>query len=97
MGNYQFTCLDVTGHATSTQAPAALAYYTENTEIPVCVIGDAVFAGSMGGCRNATQYNQLMKHVGTHIMTLPSETILLPGHGPATTVEFERRNNPFLR
>ncbi len=96
MSGYQFRCLDVTGHATPTHAPKALAYYTDETEVPLCVIGDAIFAGSMGGCRNAAQYEQLMSNVRDHILTLPPKTLLLPGHGPATTVEQELLNNPFL-
>jgi len=39
----------------------------------------------------------LLKNIREQIYTLPDETMLLPGHGPATTVEFEKANNPFVR
>jgi glyoxylase-like metal-dependent hydrolase (beta-lactamase superfamily II) len=37
-----------------------------------------------------------LRNIRQHILTLPDDTILLPGHGPATTVGQERENNPFL-
>lgn len=96
LGGLDYLCLDVSGHATPAVAPLALAYFTKGLGIPLCIVGDAVFAGSMGGCRNREQYNQLLGNVRRNIMSLPEETILLPGHGPATTVGLEKKNNPFL-
>jgi len=60
----------------------------------VAVVGDAIFSGSMGG---AKQFGTLAKQkVREQILTLPSETLICPGHGPLTTVGQEKANNPFF-
>jgi len=41
-------------------------------------------------------YRSLRTSVATRILSLPGATILLPGHGPITTVADELRNNPFF-
>lgn len=62
-----------------------------------CFAGDCLFAGGIGrhdfpgGSATA-----LMCSLKDRILTLPDETIVYPGHGPATTVGKERRTNPFL-
>ncbi|MFW6362551.1 MAG: MBL fold metallo-hydrolase [Spirochaeta sp.] len=40
---------------------------------------------------------QLLASVRTHLFSLPPETVVFPGHGPRTTIERERRNNPIFR
>lgn len=56
--------------------------------------GDTLFSGSMGRCSLA--YPEMLQAIRDQILTLPPGTKLLPGHGPATTVEEERAHNPFL-
>ncbi len=58
----------------------------------ICFCGDALFAGSMG--RPNVGYEQSVASV-QRLMSLPHETVLLPGHGPATTVGRERKLNCF--
>jgi len=60
---------------------------------PVAVVGDALFAGSMG--RGNVSYARLRDHVQSKILTLPPQTLLCPGHGPTTTVAEEEKQNPF--
>ena len=60
--------------------------------------GDALFRGSVGrtdfpGSDHAT----LLRSIREQILTLPDDTRVLSGHGPETTVGYERRSNPFLR
>ncbi len=61
-------------------------------------VGDALFAGSVGrtdlpgGSRE-----QLMEAIRGQIYTMPDETTVYPGHGPATTVGAEKRGNPYVR
>jgi hydroxyacylglutathione hydrolase len=60
--------------------------------------GDLIFQGSIGrtdlpGGNSAT----LVTSIQTKIYTLPDETLLLSGHGPRTSVGFEKKNNPFVR
>jgi glyoxylase-like metal-dependent hydrolase (beta-lactamase superfamily II) len=61
---------------------------------PVAVVGDAVFAGSMGG--GGVSYADALRTNRAEILTLSDDTILCPGHGPLTTVGEEKRNNPFF-
>jgi glyoxylase-like metal-dependent hydrolase (beta-lactamase superfamily II) len=66
---------------------------------PVCLSGDVLFAGSIGrtdGLPN-TDPQALMDSIATLLDTLPDETRVLPGHGPATTLGRERASNPFLQ
>ncbi len=62
----------------------------------VCAVGDALFAASMGRAMSPAGYRSLRASVSSRILSLPGATILLPGHGPATTVADELRNNPFF-
>lgn len=61
---------------------------------PVAVVGDAVFAGSMGG--GTVSYKDALLTNREEIFSLPDETILCPGHGPMTSVAEEKVHNPFF-
>jgi glyoxylase-like metal-dependent hydrolase (beta-lactamase superfamily II) len=61
-----------------------------------CAVGDALFAGSTGRSMSPAGYHTLLSSIKTRILTLPAETILLPGHGPLTTVGHECQHNPFF-
>lgn len=61
---------------------------------PVAIVGDAVFAGSMGG--GGVSYEAALQTNRQEILTLPDETIICPGHGPLTTVREQKRHNPFF-
>ena len=62
----------------------------------IAFVGDALFAGSLGGTRRRTDYHRQRQAVADELLSLPEETTLYPGHGPATTVAEERENNPFF-
>ncbi|HSJ87420.1 MAG TPA: MBL fold metallo-hydrolase [Anaerolineales bacterium] len=63
----------------------------------VCFCGDLIFAGSVGRTDfPGGSWEHLEESIRTQVYTLPDETRLLPGHGPETTVEEEKRNNPFV-
>ncbi len=60
--------------------------------------GDTIFLESVGRTDlPGGSYDALLAGIKTKILPLPDETKLLPGHGPATTVGWERRRNPFLQ
>ena len=59
--------------------------------------GDALFADSIG--RSDFQNSNgkaLIEGIRTKLLTLPDETVVYSGHGPATSIGQERRQNPFL-
>jgi hydroxyacylglutathione hydrolase len=61
------------------------------------LVGDCVFRGSIGRTDlPGGDFGTLMGSIREQILTLPDETVLYSGHGPETTVGFERRANPFL-
>lgn len=90
-GRLEIRVIGLPGHC-----PGALGYVVSGLQFPVCVTGDALFAGSMGGCAPGEPYRQALASLREEVMSLPDETLLLPGHGPATTVGSERKSNPFL-
>jgi hydroxyacylglutathione hydrolase len=60
-------------------------------------VGDVVFQGSIGRTDlPGGDHHALLRSIARHILTLPDDTVLYNGHGPATTVGRERRTNPFL-
>lgn len=64
----------------------------------VVFTGDALFAGSIGRSdfRNSDG-RALIEAIRSKLLSLPDDTIVYSGHGPATTIGQERRNNPFLQ
>jgi hydroxyacylglutathione hydrolase len=61
---------------------------------PVALVGDALYAGSMGG--GMVSWPDALATTQAQLLTLPDETLLCPGHGPLSTVGLERRHNPFF-
>jgi glyoxylase-like metal-dependent hydrolase (beta-lactamase superfamily II) len=82
---------DLSGHFTP-----ALGLIIEGLQTPVLVTGDALFAGSIGGCATPALHQQALRNLRTALALLPDQTVILPGHGPATTLGDEHRGNPFL-
>lgn len=82
---------DLSGHARP-----ALGFHVDGFARPVLVTGDALFAGSMGGCATPQIYQLALRRLHHVLGSLPDSTVLLPGHGPATTLGEERVSNPFL-
>ena len=87
-GNLKLQVLETPGH----------------TEGGICLLGsgavfcgDTLFAGSIGRTDLAGgSYDSLMKSIESKLLTLPPETKVYPGHGPATTIKAEASGNPFL-
>jgi hydroxyacylglutathione hydrolase len=85
-----FDVSHVPGHA-----PGHVSLYV--AEADVAFVGDVVFQGSIGRTDlPGGNYQQLMRSIREHVMTLPDETRLFCGHGPDTTVLVERTTNPFI-
>lgn len=78
-------------------AGSVLLTLTDVAEQPVTFTGDVVFAGSVGRTDlPGGDTDTLMTSVREQVLTLPTEAVLLPGHGPATTLAVERESNPFF-
>jgi glyoxylase-like metal-dependent hydrolase (beta-lactamase superfamily II) len=59
--------------------------------------GDTLFAGSVGGAfGEVSTYADILRSVREKIFALDEDTVLLPGHGPPTTVRAEKAHNPFF-
>ncbi len=71
-----------------------ITYFFRGLARPVAIVGDAIFAGSMGG--GGVSYTAALRTNREEIFTLPTGTILCPGHGPMTTVGEEQKSNPFF-
>jgi len=73
--------------------PGHVTFRTEGT----LLAGDLVFAGSIGRVDlPGGSMQQMLASLAGRFLTLPDETVVLPGHGPRTTVGRERASNPFL-
>ena len=60
-------------------------------------MGDALFRGSIGRTDlPGGDMSQLLASIKRELLSLPDETRILTGNGPDTTVEHERKTNPFL-
>jgi glyoxylase-like metal-dependent hydrolase (beta-lactamase superfamily II) len=93
-----FGSLEVTAYATPGHAAAHNCYLVRAPAArhgaALLISGDLVFAGSVGGAFYSAQ--QLQTHLSRMLTLAPAETVIAPGHGPLTTVENERRYNPFV-
>ena len=90
VGRLSVHCLATPGHT-----PGGICYRVDAESQRVCFVGDTLFAGSIGRSNPSTLYQDHLHSVRTHVLGLPPEYRLLPGHGPATTVREELNHNPF--
>jgi hydroxyacylglutathione hydrolase len=86
--------LEVETRQTSGHSRGGITYVLAGLSRPVAVVGDAIFAGSMGG--GAVSYSDALMNNRKKVLTLPEDTILCPGHGPLSTVGEEKSHNPFF-
>jgi hydroxyacylglutathione hydrolase len=85
-------------HAPGHTRGSVLFRLPEGAEAPVCLSGDVLFAGSIGRTDlPGGDGDQMFASLRDRILPLADETVVLPGHGPATTIGQERASNPFLR
>ncbi len=92
----RFQCggLSVEARLTWGHAVGGITYVVQGLAKPLAIVGDAVFAGSMGG--GMVSYADALRTNREAILSLPDETVLCPGHGPLTTVGEEKAHNPFF-
>ena len=89
----RMTIREIPGHSTG-----HVVYILENCDPKMVFVGDVIFAGSVGRTDFPDgDFDQLADGIRTKLYNLPDSTVLLPGHGPSTTVGAEKRGNPFVR
>lgn len=79
---------------TSGHSAGLTTYYITGLSWPLAVVGDAIFAGSMGG--SITAFEEQLKNDKEKILPLPRDTVLACGHGPLSTIGQEKQHNPFF-
>ena len=89
LGNLEIDTRLTWGHS-----QGGITYVVTGLARPIAIVGDSLFAGSMGG--GNVSYQDALQNNLEKILTLPDETIICPGHGPMTTVGEEKRHNPFF-
>lgn len=90
IGTESLKILFVPGHA-----PGHVVFYHKASS--QCICGDTLFRGSIGRTDlPGGNHELLLSKIKTVLFTLPEETVLYPGHGPETTIAFEKINNPFV-
>jgi hydroxyacylglutathione hydrolase len=85
--------LSIASRLTTGHSVGGVTYVIQGLARPVAVVGDAIFAGSMGG--GLVSYADALSNNRSKILTLPDDTVLCPGHGPLTTVGEQKQHNPF--
>ena len=95
VGSLEFGIRLTDGHA-----PGNVTLYRpgDDAEPGHAIVGDALFAGSVGRTDLYRGDAAVLLHsIRTQLLTLPPETIVHPGHGPETTIGHEKAANPFCR
>ena len=102
VGRMHFDVIDLRGHS-----PGGLGFVLEGRirvhknesakQRKIVICGDALFAGSIGRTDfPGGDMEGLLQRIRSKIFTLPDDTVILPGHGPLSTVGQEKRSNPFF-
>jgi hydroxyacylglutathione hydrolase len=86
--------IDIEARLTWGHSPGGITFVCTGLARPIAIVGDSMFAGSMGG--GSVSYKDAVQNNFEKILTLPDETIVCPGHGPMTSVGEEKRHNPFF-
>lgn len=90
IGDFTFDIYHTPGHS-----PGSVSYYFANEDI--LIAGDTLFQSSIGRTDLPFgNHDQLISSIKNKIFSLPNHTNVYPGHGPSTTIEFEKQYNPFL-
>ena len=91
--SYGIGALKLQTFHTSGHSVGGTTYFIEGLARPVAIVGDALFAGSMGG--GMISFADALENNRRKIFTLPDDTVICPGHGPMSTVGEEKAHNPF--
>jgi len=89
-GNSEMKVLYTPGHS-----DGSVCFYVEKDNL--VIVGDVIFRESIGRADFPTgNIFNLKKNIRTKLFVLPDETVVYPGHGPSTTIGYEKKHNPFM-
>ncbi|CAN5629357.1 MBL fold metallo-hydrolase [soil metagenome] len=92
LAGFSFEVREIPGHS-----PGSVIFVAEGESPPFVIGGDVLFAGSIGRSDfPGGNGRQLVEGIRSKLLSLPEETVVYPGHGPATTVGRERKSNPYV-
>lgn len=90
IGDGKLEVIEVPGHS-----KGSIALYDPDGHF--LISGDALFKGSIGRTDlPGGNYKELIGSIEDNLLSLPEDTVVLPGHGPASTIGEEKKSNPFL-
>lgn len=90
IGDVIYHVLHAPGHS-----PGHVVFHVDDASC--AFVGDVIFQGSIGRTDlPGGDFATLVESIRAHVLAMPDETTLYPGHGPPTTVGHERATNPFL-
>jgi len=92
LGGLRITHRETPGHADD--GVTYIAGNWQDDAPHVAVVGDTIFAGSMGNGNG--KWDLAKQKIKEQILSLPPETLVCPGHGPLTTIAEEKEHNPFF-
>ena len=88
LGNNEIKCIETPGHTAG-----GMSFLVDS----LLFTGDTLFSGSIGRTDlGGGNFDTIISSIRNKLMTLPDDTIVLPGHGGETTVKRERMSNPYL-
>jgi glyoxylase-like metal-dependent hydrolase (beta-lactamase superfamily II) len=90
---FRLGSLKIETRQTSGHARGGITYVITGLERRLAIVGDALFAASMGG--GAVSYEEALRTNRREIFSLPDDTVICPGHGPMTIVGEQKKHNPF--
>ncbi|ADY72794.1 beta-lactamase domain protein [Desulfurobacterium thermolithotrophum DSM 11699] len=91
LGNFNFKIIHSPGHS-----PGSIVLFSPKAD--VAIVGDLIFKGSIGRYDlPMSNRHELKRSVVKVLNQLNPDTLIIPGHGPRTTVKEEINNNPFIR
>ena len=91
VGNIKATAIHTPGHTEG----STCIYFPQEKKL---IAGDTLFAGSIGRTDlPGGNFEKIIHSLREKVISLPEDTIVIPGHGPATSIGEERENNPFIQ
>ncbi len=90
LGKEYLEVIETPGHS-----PGSVSFYCPASGF--VITGDALFRGSIGRTDLAGgNHAQLIRSITSRLLTLPPQTIVYPGHGPSSSIAYEKQYNPYI-